>query len=141
MTMCTGRRLLSQRGAAAVEFAVLLFPLSVLTFAATKLSRAVTHADCVRACELARLAGYRERAIAELMAEYGEDPEAAAATIPAGGAGEPRMYFVSGRDRNSGQDVCVTVWATDDDHARSISTQRGIDISNVEFAGGPTGAR
>jgi hypothetical protein len=108
-------------------------------FAASKWSRAFTHADCKRACELARLAGYRERGIEELRAEFGEagDEESESGTDGEGAeatSAEPRMFFVSGRQRDTGQDVCVTVWATDDQHARSISVQRGIDISDVERA-------
>jgi hypothetical protein len=70
------------------------------------------HADCKRACELARLAGYRERGIEELRAEFadtGDDDSNGAADDEAGEnpSAEPRMYFVSGRQRETGQDVCV----------------------------------
>jgi len=108
-------------------------------FAASKWSKSFTHADCKRACELARLAGYRERGIEELRAEFadaGDDNSEGSTDEGAGedASAEPRMYFVSGRQRDTGQDVCVTVWARDDQHARSISVQRGIDISDLERA-------
>jgi hypothetical protein len=44
------------------------------------------------------------------------------------------MFFVSGRDNASGQEVCVTVWAKDEQAARSVSAGRGVDVSGVEPA-------
>jgi hypothetical protein len=107
-------------------------------FVASKWWRVVTHAHVERACELARLAGYRDRAIAEIRGEYGHggeaEPPASAEADAASPSAQPRMYFVSGRDRSSGQDVCVTVWAADEANARAASVARGIDISQVECA-------
>jgi hypothetical protein len=105
-------------------------------FAATKLSQAINHATCQRACDLARLAGLRERAIAEIREQYGQAPgdagdDTAAGAEPAEAA--PQMFFVSARD-GSGQEVCVTVWAKDAQAARDTTAGRGLLVSSVESA-------
>jgi hypothetical protein len=107
-------------------------------FVATKVSRGITHATCERACELARLAGYRQRGIDEIRELYGEaagehDAAEPEDTGPAPDAPD-QMFFVSGRDNASGQEVCVTVWAKDEQAARSVSAGRGVDVSGVEPA-------
>jgi hypothetical protein len=108
-------------------------------FAATKLARAITHATCERACELARLAGYRERGIDEIRELYGESAGEGAASESDGATGPvadapDQMFFVSGRDNSSGQEVCLTVWAKDEQTARTASAGRGMDVSSVEPA-------
>lgn len=108
-------------------------------FVATKVSRAITHATCDRACELARLAGYRERGIDEIRELYWEAAGEGPASESDGATGSvaeapDQMFFVSGRDIASGQEVCLTVWAKDEQAARSASAGRGVDVAGVEPA-------
>jgi hypothetical protein len=133
---------------------------AALVFAATKFSHAINRAICERACELARLAGYRERAVAEIRALYGEGGEGAgdegSTTAPGSQAdGAPaaadaaQMFFVTGRDGSSGQEVCLTVWASDAQAARAEIAGRGISVPKPApvckkrrpAGGGETGAR
>jgi hypothetical protein len=47
-------------------------------------------------------------------------------------APEPAVFFITGKQRDNGQDVCVTVWAKDADQADQIGRSRGVDVTKVE---------
>lgn len=84
-----------------------------------------------RACELARRAGLGADDTARIRDLYGIEPEPAHSDPPPA----PAVFFIIGKHKQSGQDVCVTVWATDADHANQIGSDRGVDVSRVEAAG------
>jgi hypothetical protein len=44
-------------------------------------------------------------------------------------------FFVTGRNRASNQDVCISIWARDEADARRLATERGIDVTQVERGG------
>jgi len=117
--------------------------------------RGVTHASCERARELGRMAGMNAHVLARLEALFDENPTggfpviaqdlseepldfsraASTGAIPsvAGDVSTNResCYFVSGTNA-SGQQVCITVWARDEQHAREKSAAMSISVSAVE---------
>ena len=93
-----------------------------------------------RASQWARLAGLSSAAHARLRQLYGIDgpsPLLAANAPIVESAPEPAVFFIMGRQREDGQEVCVTVWAKDADQANQIGLSRGVDVTKVE----PTGPR
>ncbi|HEX4123267.1 MAG TPA: hypothetical protein VHY37_00970 [Tepidisphaeraceae bacterium] len=90
-----------------------------------------------RALEWAERAGVSSSARARLHRFY-ESAEPIAPTAPAifpaatDPIREPAVFFITGKQRDNGQDVCVTVWAQDADQADQIGRARGVDVTKVE---------
>jgi hypothetical protein len=93
-----------------------------------------------RALEWANQAGIGPAGLARLRRLYEPDDASALPIAPAEtveSAPEPAVFFIMGKQRDNGQDVCVTVWAKDADQANQIGLSRGVDVTKVE----PTGPR
>jgi hypothetical protein len=63
--------------------------------------------------------------------EFGE-PCAQPTPQPVEAPPEPAIFFITGKQRDNGEDVCVTVWAKDADQADQIGRSRGVDVTKVE---------
>jgi hypothetical protein len=94
-----------------------------------------------RAEHLANCAGLSAGAKARLQSLYELEsapiqsiplPPAPAAAPAPEAPPEPAIFFITGKQRESGQDVCVTVWAKDADQADQIGRSRGVEVTKVE---------
>jgi hypothetical protein len=90
-----------------------------------------------RASYWARQAGISHAAQTKLrqLYEFEEVPALFVPTKPVEVAPEPSVFFIMGKQRDNGQDVCVTVWAKDADQADQIGRSRGVDVTKVEATG------
>lgn len=99
-------------------------------------SRLLRMASYERAIELGQLIGLNQRGLAEIAKRYGKEaPPETSEPIAAESAEEApatSTFFVTGRDTARQQDVCVTVWAKDEQEAKAIAIGRGIEVQVVE---------